>query len=78
MKRKVNINGKMIYQLHEGNPAVILRERDIIRTSTVISILEENEDYVCFETKNSVYQVSMKPAVNKARAVMTSFLKICA
>lgn len=78
MKREVHISGKLLYPLHVGNAAVISRKSDIIRTSTVVSIREENEEYVCFETENSVYQVSMKPVANVARAVMSSFLKMCA
>lgn len=78
MKREVHISGKLIFPLRVGNAAVILRQSDMIRTSNVVSICEENEDYVCFETENSVYQVSMKPVGNVARAVMTSFLKMCA
>ena len=78
MKREVHISGKLLYPLQVGNAAVISRKSDIIRTSSVVSIREENDEYVCFETKNSVYQVSMKPAANMAHAVMTSFLKMCA
>ena len=78
MKREVHISGKLLYPLHVGNAAVISRKSDIIRTSTVVSIREENEEYVCFETENSVYQVSMKPVANTAKAVMMSFLKLCA
>ncbi|MBQ7922479.1 MAG: hypothetical protein IJ325_07880 [Clostridia bacterium] len=78
MKREVHISGKLLYPLHVGSAAVISRKSDVIRTSTVVSIREENEEYVCFETKNSVYQVSMKPAANVARAVMMSFMKMCA
>lgn len=78
MKREVHISGKLIFPLKVGNSAVISRQSDIIRTSSVVSIREENEDYVCFETENSVYQVSMKPVANTARAVLTSFLKMCA
>lgn len=78
MKREVHISGKLIFPLKVGNSAVISRQSDIIRTSAVVSIREENEDYVCFETENSVYQVSMKPVANTARAVLTSFLKMCA
>lgn len=78
MKREVHISGKLLFPLRVGNAAVISRKSDVIRTSPVVSIREENEEYVCFETENSVYQVSMKPAANAARAVMTSFLKMCA
>lgn len=78
MKREVHISGKLIFPLKVGNSAVISRQSDIIRTSAVVSIREENEDYVCFETENSVYQVSMKPVANTARAVLMSFLKMCA
>lgn len=78
MKREVHISGKLLYPLYVGSPAVISRQSDVIHTSTVISIQDENEEYVCFETKNSVYKVSMKPVANVAKAVMTSFLKMCA
>lgn len=78
MKREVHISGKLIFPLKVGNSAVISRKSDVIRTSPVISIREENDEYVCFETENSVYQVSMKPVANAARAVMSSFLKMCA
>lgn len=34
MKREVYISGKLIFPLREGNAAVILRQSDMIRTST--------------------------------------------
>ena len=78
MKRKVHISGQLLFPLKKGNAAVIMRQGDIIRTSTVVSIREENEDYVCFETENSVYRVSMRPGANAARAAIPPFLKMCA
>ena len=78
MKREVHISGKLLYPLCVGNAAVISRKSDIIRTSSVVSIQEEDDDHVCFETENSVYRVSMKPKANAARAVFTSLLKMCA
>ena len=78
MKRKVHISGELLFPLTKGKSAVITRQGDIIRTSTVVLIREKNDDYVCFETVNSVYYVSMKPMANAARAAIPTFLKMCA
>ncbi len=78
MKREVFISGKLLYPLLRGEVALILRKGEIIRTSPVVKIREENDGYALFETQNSVYRVSIKPAENKARAVLPSFLMMCA
>ncbi len=78
MKREVCINGKVLFPLQEGNAALIAKSGQYIRTSPVVAICEENEEYAHFETQNSIYRVSMKPIANAARAILPPFLLMCA
>ena len=61
MKKTVSINGKGAFPLEVGCRAVIRRGGDFVFTSPVVEIREQRTDYVCFETMNSVYQVSLAP-----------------
>lgn len=76
MKKEVNINGKIVFPLQEGNRAVISTGNNFIYTSPVVEILEDRTDFVCFETMNSVYKVCFQPV--PVRAVIPPFLKMCA
>ncbi len=76
MKKEVNINGKIVFPLQEGNRAVISTGSDFIYTSPVVEIKEERTDFVCFETMNSVYKVCLQPF--PVRAAIPPFLKMCA
>lgn len=76
MKKEVNINGKIVFPLLEGNRAVISTGGNFIYTSPVVEILEDRTDFVCFETMNSVYKVCLQPV--PIRAVIPPFLKMCA
>lgn len=76
MKKEVNINGKIVFPLLEGNRAVISTGGDFIYTSPVVEILEDRTDFVCFETINSVYKVCLQPV--PIRAAIPPFLKMCA
>lgn len=76
MKKEVNINGKIVFPLQEGNRAVISTGGSFIYTSPVVEILEDRTDFVCFETMNSVYKVCLQPV--PIRAVIPPFMKMCA
>lgn len=61
MKKTVCIDGTVAFPLEVGRRAVIRRGGDFVFTSLVVEIREQRADYVCFETLNSVYQVSLAP-----------------
>ena len=61
MKKTVCVNGNVAFPLEVGRRAVIRRGGDFVFTSLVVEIREQRADYVCFETMNSVYQVSLAP-----------------
>ena len=69
MKKTVSISGKLVAPLQEGNSAIIRRSGDFIRTSPVVEILEVTDNYVSFETMNTLYQLSMDPVPIKAGAL---------
>ena len=75
MKKTVHISGYLLFPLSEGKRAVIQRGGDCICTSCVVEILEQREDYACFETMNSVYCVSAPAPIPVQSAVP---LKMCA
>ena len=75
MKKTVHISGYLLFPLSEGKRAVIQRGGDCICTSRVVEILEQREDYACFETMNSVYCVSAPAPIPAQSAVP---LKMCA
>lgn len=61
MKKTVCIDGNVAFPLEIGRRAVIRRGGDFVFTSLVVEIREQRTDYVCFETMNSIYQVSLAP-----------------
>lgn len=61
MKKTVCINGKVAFPLEVGRNAVIYQGGDFLFTSLVVEIQEQQPDFVCFETMNSVYKVSLAP-----------------
>lgn len=75
MKKMVCISGSLLFPLAEGKRAAIRHGGDIIYTSHVVDILEQREDYVRFETMNTVYQVSMAPVPG---AAALHALRMCA
>lgn len=75
MKQIVHISGYLLFPLSKGKRAVIQRGGDYICTSCVVEILEQREDYACFETMNSVYCVSAPAPIPAQSAVP---LKMCA
>lgn len=76
MKKTMHISGRLLFPLKVGNRAVILYGGDCIYTSRVVEILEESEGFVCFETMNSVYSVSLSPV--PIGAALPEELAMCA
>ena len=62
LKRKpkphISITGMLVERLRLGRPAVYLYHGELIRTTAVQAILEATPERVCFETKNSIYELS--------------------
>lgn len=65
-KKYVSIAGSLLRLLEEGRPALILFKGAVIRTSPVVEILQQAEDYAEFETMNTVYRVVLE--TERARA----------
>ena len=61
MKKTVHISGKIVFPLREGARAVIACNGGFIKTSCVVEIFEESEDFAYFETMNAVYKVALAP-----------------
>lgn len=76
MKKLICISGKLLFPLQVGTRAVIIKGGDCIYTSRVVEIMEETEGIACFETTNSVYQVSLTPVPIKA--ALPEELALCA
>lgn len=76
MKKTIKVNGNVISALQEGCRAVIQHKDGIIQTSTVVQIKENKTEFVCFETLNSIYEVTQKP--QSVRVALPHFLAMCA
>ena len=76
MKKEIHLSGRMALPPEEGERAIISVGGSFIYTSPVVEIIEERADYVCFETMNSLYKVSLQPVPVHARIL--SFLNLCA
>ena len=76
MKKEININGRIVFPLQEGARAIISCGGQFIYTSPVVEIRDEETDYVCFETMNSVYKVCLQS--HPVEASVPSILKMCA
>lgn len=57
-KPHVSITGMLVERIRLGRPAVYLYHGELIRTTAVQAILEATPKRVCFETKNSIYELS--------------------
>lgn len=57
-KTHISITGMLVKSLRLGHPAVYLYRGELIRTTAVQAILEATPERVCFETKNSIYELS--------------------
>lgn len=76
IKKRIDVCGKLLFPLKEGDKAVIVRGGDFIHTSRVVEILEIEADHVIFETMNSVYRVALAPFPIKA--ALPTPLAMCA
>lgn len=76
MKKKISINGRIVFPLQKGARAVIACGEHFIYTSPVVEIRDEGMEYVCFETMNSVYKVCLQP--HPVEASVPRILKMCA
>ena len=76
MKKTVKVNGNVISTLQEGRRAVIQHKGGIIQTSTVVQIKENQNEFVRFETLNSIYEVTQRPQT--VRVPLPHFLAMCA
>ena len=74
MKKTVNLTGRIVFPLSEGNSAYIGCEQGILKTSAVVNIKEVNNTHASFETMNSIYDVVL--VAESAQAVST--LPMCA
>lgn len=66
MKRIVNLEGSLVFPVQVGRRALIRQNGDFIRTSLVVEVMVNRQDYACFETMNSIYKVSLAPVPAEA------------
>ena len=76
MKKEINITGRIVFPLQKGARAIIACGGQFIYTSPVVEIRDEETDYVCFETMNSVYKVCLQS--HPVEASVPPILKMCA
>lgn len=60
-KKRIILNGCLMRPLMIGQTAIIQTGRNIYYTSPVVSIHEQNDDSIHFETLNANYYLSMAP-----------------
>jgi hypothetical protein len=60
-KKQIVLNGSLLRPLSVGRGALLHAGGNIYHTLRVVTILEESEDCVRFETQNSHYHLSMSP-----------------
>ena len=60
-KKQIVLNGSLLRPLSVGRGALLHAGGNIYHTSRVVTILEESEDCVRFETQNSHYHLSISP-----------------
>ena len=66
-KKQIVLNGSLLRPLSVGRGALLHAGGNIYHTSRVVTILEESEDCVRFETQNSHYHLSMRSARHSPR-----------
>ena len=77
-KETDRFNGSLLRPLSVGRGALLHAGGNIYHTSRVVTILEESEDCVRFETQNSHYHLSMSPFPLAAVSPLPVRLAACA
>mgnify|MGYP000527296156 CR=1 FL=1 len=77
-KKQIVLNGSLLRPLSVGRGALLHAGGNIYHTSRVVTILEESEDCVRFETQNSHYHLSMSPFPLAAVSPLPVRLAACA
>ena len=77
-KKQIVLNGSLLRPLSVGRGAILHAGGNIYHTSRVVTILEESEDCVRFETQNSHYYLSMSPFPLAAVSPLPVRLAACA
>lgn len=62
------ITGYLSSPVSKGQPAEYIYNGNLVQTSTVLQILEASDEFITFETLNSIYTISYLkvPAENRA------------
>ena len=77
-ERNRSFDGSLLRPLSVGRGALLHAGGNIYHTSRVVTILEESEDCVRFETQNSHYHLSMSPFPLAAVSPLPVRLAACA
>lgn len=77
-KKQIVLNGSLLRPLSVGRGALLHAGGNIYHTSRVMTILEESEDCVRFESQNSHYHLSMSPFPLAAVSPLPVRLAACA
>ena len=76
MKKAVLLDGYPVLPLKEGRKAVIASNGNLLFTSPVVEIIENEADFIHFETMNAIYRVTVVPS--PIEAALQRPLPMCA
>ena len=77
-KKIILLSGTLLLPLKIGARATILSNEGITRTSTVTAIKQVTQDYIIFETLNSVYRIASSLSPEPAEMSVKNLLYACA
>lgn len=77
-KKEIVLNGRLLRPLMVGQCALLYANGLICHTLPVVTILEQMEDFVRFETATTEYHLSLSPHPRAARAMLPKNLAMAA
>ncbi len=77
-KKQIHLNGKLLRPLVIGQGAIFHSGGMVYHTSRVVTVHEQSEDMIQFETLNTKYHLSMNPFRCAAICPLPVSLAACA
>ena len=77
-KKEIVLSGRLLRPLTVGQSAFFYACGQICHTLPVVSIHEQTEDFVCFETAKAEYHLSLSPFPRSASAMIPASLAMAA
>ncbi len=72
------LEGNLVHPIKVGKPAVFSSDGLLYHTSVVVALHEQTKDHVHFETKNTLYHLSLQPVPATAVSPFRMKLAACA